>query len=59
MVTLIQGSWLVGYDGNQHRLITDGEVAYEDDKIIFVGKKYPGKPDNTINAKGMLVSPAG
>jgi cytosine/adenosine deaminase-related metal-dependent hydrolase len=57
MVTLIQGSWLVGYDGNQHRLITDGEVAYEDDKIIFVGKKYPGKPDNTINAKGMLVSP--
>lgn len=57
MITLIQGSWVVGYDGKEHRLISNGEIAYEDDTIIYIGKKYPGKPDKTINAQGMLVSP--
>ena len=57
MITLVKGSWVVGYDGKSHRLISDGEVAYEDDRIIYVGKHYNGKPDKVIKAKGKLVSP--
>jgi 5-methylthioadenosine/S-adenosylhomocysteine deaminase len=57
MVTLIRGGWVVGFDGESHRLITDGEVAYEGDRIVFVGKRYGGRPDHVIEARGRLVSP--
>lgn len=57
MITLIKGSWVIAFDGKSHRLIRDGQVAYEDDRIIFVGKRYPGKPDNETNASGNIVSP--
>ena len=57
MITLIKGSWVVGYDGEKHRLITDGEVAYENDKIIYVGRNYEGPKDKVIDGKGMLVHP--
>jgi 5-methylthioadenosine/S-adenosylhomocysteine deaminase len=57
MITLIKGSWVVGYDGEKHRLITDGDVAYENDRVIYVGKNYKGTPDHVIDANGKLVSP--
>ena len=57
MVTLIRGGWVVGFDGENHRLITDGEVAYEGDSVVFVGKRYGGNPDSVIEAKGRLVAP--
>jgi len=57
MITLIKGSWVVGYDGERHRLITDGEVAYEDDRVVYVGRNYEGSPDRVIDARGKLVSP--
>ena len=57
MTTLIRGSWVVAFDGEKHRLIKDGEVAYEDDKITYVGKNYQGAPDEVIEAKGRLISP--
>jgi len=57
MISLIKGSWVVGYDGERHRLITDGEVAYEDDRVIYVGRNYEGSPDRVIDARGKLVSP--
>ena len=57
MISLIKGSWVVGYDGERHRLITDGEVVYEDDRVIYVGRNYEGSPDRVIDARGKLVSP--
>jgi cytosine/adenosine deaminase-related metal-dependent hydrolase len=57
MITLIQGSWLVGFDGKEHRLISNGELAFDDDRIIYIGKKYRGEFDKKINGKGKLVSP--
>jgi len=45
MITLVKGSWVVGFDGKSHRLISDGEVAYEDDRIIYVGKHYNGETE--------------
>lgn len=57
--TLVQGGWIVGFDGRQHRLIPDGVVVYEDDTIIFVGQQYPGALDveHIIDAQGCLVCP--
>jgi 5-methylthioadenosine/S-adenosylhomocysteine deaminase len=57
MKTLIQGGYVVGYDGNEHEIIVDGVVVFEDDRIVFVGKNYVDSVDKCIDAKGCLISP--
>jgi 5-methylthioadenosine/S-adenosylhomocysteine deaminase len=57
MRTLIQGGWVVGYNGRGHELLRDGVVVYEDNQIIHVGHRFDGQADRTIDARGKLVSP--
>ena len=62
MRTLIQGGWVVGFDGHSHRLFRDGSVVYEDDRILHVGgggggQTFEGQVDRRIDARGMLVMP--
>ena len=57
MVTLIQGGWVIGSDGSEHRLIRDGVVVYDGAEIIHVGKSYSGPVDERIDAGGKIVSP--
>jgi 5-methylthioadenosine/S-adenosylhomocysteine deaminase len=54
---LIQGGWVVGFDGRGHQLFRDGSVVYEDDRILHVGPPFEGHVDRTIQAAGMLVMP--
>lgn len=35
--TLIRGGWIVAFDGDQHRILSDGVVVYRDDSIVHVG----------------------
>jgi 5-methylthioadenosine/S-adenosylhomocysteine deaminase len=56
--TLITGRWVVGFDGRQHRLIDNGMVVLEDDRIVHVGRRFDGEVDRTIDAGRFgLVSP--
>jgi 5-methylthioadenosine/S-adenosylhomocysteine deaminase len=57
MRTLIQGGWVVGFDGRSHQLFRDGTVVYEDDAVIDVAQRFDGQTDRTIDARGMLVMP--
>ncbi|MBV9119676.1 MAG: hypothetical protein JOZ39_03130, partial [Chloroflexi bacterium] len=57
MRTLIQGGWVVGFDGRGHTLIPDGVVVYEDRDILFVGRQFDGQVDKRVDASGQLVSP--
>ncbi|HEY8695494.1 MAG TPA: chlorohydrolase family protein [Chloroflexota bacterium] len=57
MRTLIQGGWVVGFDGTNHELWRDGVVVYEDNRIVYVGHAFGGSVDRTIDARGKLVSP--
>src|SRR5215212_11507761 len=57
MRTLVQGGWVVGFNGQSHELIRDGVVVYEDDRIVHVGGRFEGQADRTIDARGRLVSP--
>jgi cytosine/adenosine deaminase-related metal-dependent hydrolase len=57
MKTLIQGGWVVGFDGNEHEIVKDGSVVYDGNRIEFVGRSYPNPVDRRINAKGCLVAP--
>ena len=57
MRTLIQGGWVVGFDGRSHRLFRDGSVVYEDDTVLEVGHAFHGHTGRTLDARGMLVMP--
>lgn len=56
MRTRLSGRWVVGYDGG-HRITPDGEVVYEDGRIVFVGRGYVGPVDRHIDAGDALVGP--
>jgi cytosine/adenosine deaminase-related metal-dependent hydrolase len=55
--TAIKGGWVVGHANGEHRLIRDGVVVYEDNKIMFVGPRYDGTVDREIDASDKLVAP--
>ena len=57
MRSLIKGSWVLGFDGEEHRLIDDGVVVYEEDHIVHVGKSYSGQVDEVNEMKGRLIIP--
>ena len=57
MRTLIQGGWVVGYDGRGHELIPNGAVVFENDRVVHVGRGFEGAVDRTVDARGKLISP--
>ena len=57
MRTLIQGGWVVGFDGRGHELIPNGRVVFENDRIVHVGRTFDGAVDRTLDARGKLVAP--
>jgi 5-methylthioadenosine/S-adenosylhomocysteine deaminase len=57
MKTLIQGGYVVGFNGTEHEVFVGGVVVFEGDRISYVGKGYTGPIDKKIDARGCLVSP--
>ena len=57
MRTKVEARWIVAHERGRHALLRDGELVFEDNKILFVGKKFEGRTDKIINANGMLVAP--
>jgi cytosine/adenosine deaminase-related metal-dependent hydrolase len=56
MKTLIQGGYIVGFNGKGHEILKDGVVVLENDVISFVGFSYPGPVDKTIDARGKQIT---
>jgi len=57
LITAINGGYIVAFDGREHRILKDGTVVVEDDKIKYAGKFYAGPVDRTIDAQRSLVAP--
>lgn len=57
MKTLIQGGWVVAFNGTEHTLYENGAVVYEDDRVIHAGPAYNAPVDTRIEARGKLISP--
>ncbi|PYM28998.1 MAG: ethylammeline chlorohydrolase [Candidatus Rokuibacteriota bacterium] len=57
MRTLVRGGWVVGFARGGHTLVPDGVVVCEDDRIVHVGRRFDGRADAEIDARGMLVCP--
>jgi len=55
--TLVRGGWVVGFDGQNHRLIKDGVVVFSDNEITHVGQNYDGLTEKTIDAAGKIIMP--
>ncbi|HUS78662.1 MAG TPA: amidohydrolase family protein [Patescibacteria group bacterium] len=53
----IRGKFIVGFNGEEHRLLRDGVVIYEGNRIVHVGKSYSGQVDSWIDASESLVIP--
>lgn len=57
MITKIKSAYVIGYDGEDHEIITDGEVVYKNDTVIYVGKHYEGPVDKTEDVGNAVVMP--
>lgn len=55
--TLIRGGWIVAFDGDRHRILSDGVVVYRDDSIVHVGRSWQEPVDVTVDARRHLVMP--
>ena len=53
----IKGKFVIGFDGKEHRLLRDGVVVIEGNRVKHVGKSYSGQVDRWIDASGGLVMP--
>jgi cytosine/adenosine deaminase-related metal-dependent hydrolase len=56
-IVLIRGGWLAAWDGSQHRIIDGGELAFQGDRIIYVGPKFDGRADIVIDEPKWFVCP--
>ena len=57
MTTLIAGGDVLAFDGQGHRLVRGGAVAFENGVITAVGPSFDGPVHRRIDATGMLVCP--
>ncbi len=57
MKTKIQASFVIGYQNHDHVIFKNGEVVYEEDRILFVGHDYPYPVDQVMDAGNAIVAP--
>ncbi len=57
MRTLIEGGWVVAFNGKSHEVYEQGSVVFEGDRIVHAGGPYAGPADTRLSARGKLVSP--
>ena len=56
--TLIRNiDWLVAWTGAEHVYRRDADLAFRDDRIVFVGKGYDGPADTVIDGSNRMVMP--
>jgi 5-methylthioadenosine/S-adenosylhomocysteine deaminase len=55
--TLLRARWIVAHDGNEHRLLQRGELAWRGSEFVYVGSHFPEPADEVIDAGDALVIP--
>ena len=57
MRTVIEGGWVVAWNGRGHEVHEQGSVVFEGDRVVHAGGPHAGPADRRISARGKLVSP--
>jgi len=55
--TLYRAGWIVAFQEGEHRVLRDGCVVVEDDRVTFVGSTYPGAVDRYVDLPDRIVTP--
>jgi 5-methylthioadenosine/S-adenosylhomocysteine deaminase len=53
----IRAGWIVAHDGHGHRLLRDGVVVVEGERIVLVGRTFDGAVDETVDARDRILTP--
>jgi cytosine/adenosine deaminase-related metal-dependent hydrolase len=53
----LRAGWVVAFDGRVHRLLRDGVVVVEGDRIVHVGHAFEGTADETVDAPDRILTP--
>src|SRR5262245_49316453 len=55
--TAIQAGWIIAFDGHGHRLLRDGVVVLDGERIAHVGARLDGPVDEAIDARDRVLTP--
>ncbi len=58
-VCVKNADWVVAWDASSgsHAYLEHGDVAFTGDTLTFVGRGYPGRADEIIDGRGLMVMP--
>ncbi len=57
MRTRLRATWVLGHRDGRHCLIENGELVFEGDRILFVGRAFPGAVDEEHDYGTALIAP--
>ncbi len=57
MRRLLTARFVVGHEDGHHTLINDGEVVFEGDRLVFVGRNFPGEVESRQDFGTALIAP--
>ncbi|HEU5196366.1 MAG TPA: chlorohydrolase family protein [Methylomirabilota bacterium] len=55
--TAIRAGWIIAFDGQGHRLLRDGVVVLDGERIVHVGRTYNEPVDVTVDARDRVLTP--
>src|SRR3546814_193291 len=56
--TLIKNAeWLVAWNGAEHVYLRNADIAFRDDRSVFVGQNYDGPSDTVIDVANRMIMP--
>ena len=55
--TLYRAGWIVAFQGGEHRILRDGCLVVDDDRITHVGPTYDGPADRTVELPDRIITP--
>jgi 5-methylthioadenosine/S-adenosylhomocysteine deaminase len=53
----IRAGHVIAFDGQGHRVLRDGVVVLEGDRIVHVGPRFEGSADETVEARDRVLTP--
>jgi 5-methylthioadenosine/S-adenosylhomocysteine deaminase len=55
--TLYRAGWIVAFQDGQHRILRNGCLVVEDDRITYVGSTYSGPVDRYVDQPDRIITP--
>ena len=55
--TLYRAGWIVAFQEGEHRILRDGCLVVEDDRVTFVGSAYAGEVDRSVDLPDRIITP--